>query len=185
MLCGGADEYDTTTVAVFDNLLACSVVQRHAPLTPRPFDVRRDGLVVGEGGGRPARRVRGGQAAGGRHPGRGDRLCLQQQRRRHDPAQHRRHRARPSSGSGQRPHRCRRRSIWSAPTPRPPRWATSSRPRPSPNLRPPSPVTGLKSYMGHTMGSCGVIETILTLYMMQEGFVAPTLNLERSTNGAP
>ena len=24
MLCGGADEYDTTTVAVFDNLLACS-----------------------------------------------------------------------------------------------------------------------------------------------------------------
>jgi 3-oxoacyl-[acyl-carrier-protein] synthase II len=31
--------------------------------------------------------------------------------------------------------------------------------------------------MGHTMGSCGAIETILTLYMMQEGFVAPTLNL--------
>ena len=28
-------------------------------------------------------------------------------------------------------------------------------------------VTGLKSYMGHTMGSCGAIETILTLYMMQ------------------
>jgi len=24
MLCGGADEYDTITVAVFDNLLACS-----------------------------------------------------------------------------------------------------------------------------------------------------------------
>ena len=39
-------------------------------------------------------------------------------------------------------------------------------------------VTGLKSYMGHTMGSCGVIETIITLYMMEKGFVAPTLNLE-------
>jgi 3-oxoacyl-[acyl-carrier-protein] synthase II len=39
-------------------------------------------------------------------------------------------------------------------------------------------VTGLKSYMGHTMGSCGAIETILTIYMMQEGFIAPTLNLE-------
>ena len=39
-------------------------------------------------------------------------------------------------------------------------------------------VTGLKGYMGHTMGSCGAIETILTLYMMQEGFIAPTLNLE-------
>ncbi|MCE5281923.1 MAG: 3-oxoacyl-ACP synthase, partial [Deltaproteobacteria bacterium] len=39
-------------------------------------------------------------------------------------------------------------------------------------------VTGLKGYMGHTMGSCGAIETILTLYMMQDGFIAPTLNLE-------
>ena len=28
------------------------------------------------------------------------------------------------------------------------------------------------------MGSCGVIETIMTLYMMREGFIAPTLNLE-------
>ncbi len=39
-------------------------------------------------------------------------------------------------------------------------------------------VTGLKGYMGHTMGSCGAIETIMTLYMMQDGFIAPTLNLE-------
>ena len=39
-------------------------------------------------------------------------------------------------------------------------------------------VTGLKSYMGHTMGACGVIELILTLYMMEEGFIAPTLNLD-------
>ena len=50
MVCGGADEYDTTTVAVFDNLLACSTAFNKAPqLTPRPFDRRRDGLVVGEG----------------------------------------------------------------------------------------------------------------------------------------
>jgi 3-oxoacyl-[acyl-carrier-protein] synthase II len=39
-------------------------------------------------------------------------------------------------------------------------------------------VTGLKSYMGHTMASCGVIETIIAMYMMQEGFIAPTLNLD-------
>jgi 3-oxoacyl-[acyl-carrier-protein] synthase II len=39
-------------------------------------------------------------------------------------------------------------------------------------------VTGLKSYTGHTMASCGAIETILTLYMMENGFVAPTLNLK-------
>ncbi|MBT8371406.1 MAG: 3-oxoacyl-ACP synthase, partial [Deltaproteobacteria bacterium] len=40
-------------------------------------------------------------------------------------------------------------------------------------------VTGLKSYMGHTMGSCGAIETIITIYMMEEGFIAPTLNLDK------
>ena len=39
-------------------------------------------------------------------------------------------------------------------------------------------VVGLKGYIGHTMAACGVIETIMTLYMMQEGFIAPTLNLE-------
>ncbi|RUA03472.1 MAG: 3-oxoacyl-ACP synthase, partial [Deltaproteobacteria bacterium] len=40
-------------------------------------------------------------------------------------------------------------------------------------------VTGLKSYMGHTMAACGAIETVMTLYMMADGFVAPTLNLEQ------
>ncbi|MEX1330682.1 MAG: 3-oxoacyl-ACP synthase, partial [Desulfobacterales bacterium] len=35
-----------------------------------------------------------------------------------------------------------------------------------------------KSYMGHTMGSCGAIEMMITSYMMEEGFIAPTLNLE-------
>jgi len=39
-------------------------------------------------------------------------------------------------------------------------------------------VTGLKSYMGHTMGSCGAIEAIITLCLMEEGFIPPTLNLD-------
>jgi 3-oxoacyl-[acyl-carrier-protein] synthase II len=39
-------------------------------------------------------------------------------------------------------------------------------------------IIGLKSYTGHTMAACGAIETIMCLYMMQEGFIAPTLNLE-------
>ena len=34
------------------------------------------------------------------------------------------------------------------------------------------------------MGTCGVIETILTLYMMEQGFIAPTLNLKNSMNAA-
>ena len=39
-------------------------------------------------------------------------------------------------------------------------------------------VVALKSYMGHTMAACGAIEAVLMLYMMQEGFIAPTLNLD-------
>jgi 3-oxoacyl-[acyl-carrier-protein] synthase II len=39
-------------------------------------------------------------------------------------------------------------------------------------------VTALKSYMGHTMSACGAIETIMTLYMMAEGIIIPTLNLQ-------
>jgi len=39
-------------------------------------------------------------------------------------------------------------------------------------------VSGLKSYLGHTMGTCGVIELILATYMMEQGFLAPTLNLD-------
>ncbi|MBS3809670.1 MAG: 3-oxoacyl-ACP synthase, partial [Desulfobacterales bacterium] len=40
-------------------------------------------------------------------------------------------------------------------------------------------VSALKSYIGHTMASCGAIETIFTLYMMEKGFIAPTLHLDK------
>ena len=180
MLCGGADEYDTTTVAVFDNLLACSTDFNDTPhLTPRPFDVRRDGLVVGEGAGAvlleeyESARRRGapilGEVLGFACNNNGGDLIL------------------PNVEGIERTIRLGLENaqvsadqidLVSA-------HATATKmgdvieaqaigriygQRPW--------VTGLKSYMGHTMGSCGAIETILTLYMMQEGFVAPTLNLD-------
>jgi len=40
------------------------------------------------------------------------------------------------------------------------------------------PVSSLKGYMGHTLGACGAIESIATMLMMNEGFIAPTYNLE-------
>ncbi len=180
MICGGADEYDTTTVAVFDNLLACSVDYNDAPhRTPRPFDAGRDGLVVGEGGGAVLleeyehARNRGApilaEVIGFSCNNNGGDLIL------------------PNldgitatlrlalEDGGLRPQDV---DVISA-------HATATKmgdvieaqaidavygSRPL--------VTGLKSYMGHTMGSCGVIELILMLYMMEEGFVAPTLNLD-------
>ena len=40
-------------------------------------------------------------------------------------------------------------------------------------------VTAIKGYTGHTLGASGAIEAVATILMMREGFIAPTLNLER------
>ena len=179
MLCGGADEYDTTTIAVFDNLLACSTGFNETPhLTPRPFDVSRDGLVVGEGAGAVLLEEYEFAKKRGAHilaevigfacnNNGGDlilpnlngitqtiRLCLQDA-------------SLPATAV----------DLVSA-------HATATKMgdvieaqaihavyKDSPQ------VIALKSYMGHTMATCGAIEMILTLYMMAEGFIAPTLNL--------
>jgi 3-oxoacyl-[acyl-carrier-protein] synthase II len=41
------------------------------------------------------------------------------------------------------------------------------------------PISSLKSYMGHTFGACGAIEAWLCIQMMREGWLAPTINLDR------
>jgi 3-oxoacyl-[acyl-carrier-protein] synthase II len=52
VLCGGAEELHETVVGSFDILYAASSQFNDSPSdTPRPFDARRDGLVVGEGAG--------------------------------------------------------------------------------------------------------------------------------------
>ncbi|MFZ5569443.1 MAG: beta-ketoacyl-[acyl-carrier-protein] synthase family protein [Thermodesulfobacteriota bacterium] len=179
MLCGGADEYDTTTVAVFDNLLACSTRFNDTPhLTPRPFDVQRDGLVVGEGAGAVmleeyefARR-RGAPILGeiigfACNNNGGDlvlpnidgitqtlKLALTEAKITSDDVDLISAHATATKMGDVIEAQAIARVYGDGPT-----------------------VTGLKSYMGHTMGSCGVIETILTLYMMAEGWIAPTLNL--------
>ncbi|MDO3379807.1 beta-ketoacyl-[acyl-carrier-protein] synthase family protein [Geoalkalibacter halelectricus] len=52
MLCGGADEFHPLTAATFDVLNAASVAFNDRPaMTPRPFDLERDGVVCAEGAG--------------------------------------------------------------------------------------------------------------------------------------
>lgn len=180
MLCGGADEYDTTTVAVFDNLLACSTAYNDTPeRTPRPFDKGRDGLVVGEGAGAVVlealdlAKKRGaeilGEVIGFACMNNGGDLIL------------------PNKEGIARTIRTALKSARLGPDQVDfiSAHATATKTgdvmeaqaidaiygdRPA--------VTGLKSYMGHTMGACGAIETIMTLYMMDSGIIVPTLNLE-------
>lgn len=49
MIAGGAEELSATQAAVFDTLFATSVRNDTPELTPRPYDRQRDGLVIGEG----------------------------------------------------------------------------------------------------------------------------------------
>ena len=180
MLCGGADEYDTPTVAVFANLLACSTGFNDTPhLTPRPFDSQRDGLVVGEGAGAVLleeyefAKKRGanilGEIIGFSCNNNGGDLILPNIDGISETIRLGLKDARISPDAV---------DLISA-------HATATKmgdvieAQAIAKVYGDSPmVTGLKSYMGHTMGSCGVIEMILTLYMMEAGFIAPTLNLD-------
>jgi len=181
MLCGGADEYDTTTVAVFDNLLACSTEFNDTPhLTPRPFDQQRDGLVVGEGTGAVLLEEYEFAKKRGAHilaeiigfscnNNGGDlilpnivgvtetiRLGLKDAGISADSVDFISAHGTATKMGDVIEAQAMGRVYGDSPV-----------------------VTGLKSYMGHTMGSCGAIEMIITLYMMEEGFIAPTLNLDK------
>ena len=51
MIAGGSEELDASDAAIFDTLFATSTnYNDHPELSPRPFDAKRDGLVIGEGG---------------------------------------------------------------------------------------------------------------------------------------
>jgi 3-oxoacyl-[acyl-carrier-protein] synthase II len=180
MLCGGADEYDLTTVAVFDNLMACSTAFNDTPaLTPRPFDRRRDGLVVGEGAGvvlleelEHARR-RGaailGEVQGFACGNNGGDLILPNARGVEQTIRMALESARLS------PDQVDFISAHATAT----RMGDIIEAQAMGAIYGQGPwVSGLKGFMGHTMGSCGAIETVLTLMMMKHGVVIPTLNLE-------
>jgi len=180
MLCGGADEYDTTTVAVFDNLLACSAAYNAAPeRTPRPFDRARDGLVVGEGGGAllleeyEAAKRRGapilGEIIGFACNNNGGDLILPNQNGITAILRLALADAKLS------PDQVDFISAHATAT----KMGDITESQAIQAVYGDKPlVTALKSYTGHCMGACGVIETIMTLAMMEKGFVAPTLNLQ-------
>ncbi|MDR2730272.1 MAG: hypothetical protein LBB81_05175 [Treponema sp.] len=44
----------------------------------------------------------------------------------------------------------------------------------------PIPVSTIKSYIGHTLGACGAIETWISINMMKEKWFSPNLNLTES-----
>ena len=179
MLAGGSEELDATEAAVFDTLFATSVRNDAPSLTPRPFDGRRDGLVLGEGactlvleelehalarGATIHAELLGwGTNSDGTHVTHPNAATMAQAMRLALVDA----RLTPDSIGYVNAHGTATEQGDLAES-----QATSE------VLGPRAPISSLKSYMGHTLGACGALEAWMTIEMMREGWFAPTLNLE-------
>ncbi|WP_173581490.1 beta-ketoacyl-ACP synthase [Winslowiella iniecta] len=178
MVAGGAEELCPSEAAVFDTLFATSQRNDAPKTTPSPFDVKRDGLVIGEGAGTLIlEELEHAQARGatiyaelvGFHTN-----C--------DAA----HITQPQRETMQI---CIEGALRSAGlTPRDIGYinahgTATDRGDSAESLATAAvfgrhtPVSSLKSYLGHTLGACGALEAWMSIEMMREGWFAPTLNL--------
>ena len=178
MVAGGAEELCPSEAVVFDTLFATSLMNDSPALSPRPFDRDRDGLVIGEGAGSLILEelehalARGApifaelvgfatncDAAHVTQPQQETmQLCM----------------ALALADAGLQARDIGYISAHGTATERgdiAESHATSAL------FGDKTPISSLKSYLGHTLGACGAIEAWLSLEMMAEGWFAPTLNL--------
>ncbi|MBO5567168.1 MAG: beta-ketoacyl-ACP synthase [Succinivibrio sp.] len=178
MVAGGAEELTAADAAVFDTLFATSQKNATPKLTPSPFDKKRDGLVIGEGGGAVIleeyehAKARGAHILGeivgfstncdATHITQPNRetieICIRNSlSQAHIPPSevgyicaHGTATTRGDIAEGQATY-----AVFGNKT----------------------PISSLKSYFGHTLGACGATEAWMSLMMMREGWFAPTINL--------
>ena len=178
MLAGGAEELSAAGSAVFDVLMATSSQNEHPEKTPRPFDSKRDGLVVGEGAGclileeYEHAKARGakiyaeilgyGSNTDGQHVTRPDAemmgRCIQL----------------ALSDAQIAADRIDYVNAHGTSTDQGDIAETQATAR----VLGKKPISSLKSYFGHTLGACGAIEAWLSIEMMQRSQFIPTLNLD-------
>ncbi len=180
MIAGGAEEFSVTQVAVFDTLFATSRQNTAPKLSPRAFDVDRDGLVIGDGAAtlileeREHALARGatiyaeivgfGLNTDGRHVTQPNAETMAQALRLAlDDAQ-----LAPEAIGYVNAHGTATElgdvaeatavgNVFGAHK---------------------VPLSTIKSYTGHTLGACGALEAIVSIDMMREGWFAPNLNLK-------
>jgi 3-oxoacyl-[acyl-carrier-protein] synthase II len=179
MIAGGAEEFCATEAAVFDTLYATSTQNDSPELNPRPFDRDRDGLVIGEGacslilerrdhaldrGARIYAEIIGfGTNSDGAHvtqPSpvtmmRAIELSLEDAELEPEDigfiSAHGTATERGDIAESQVTHEIFGNKV---------------------------PISSMKSYMGHTLGACGALESWLAFEMMNQGWFAPTINLD-------
>jgi 3-oxoacyl-[acyl-carrier-protein] synthase II len=179
MVAGGAEELSATEAAVFDTLFATSTRNDAPDTTPRPFDIDRDGLVVGEGaatlvvedyehararGARIHAEIVGfGTNSDGAHITQPNEqtmaaamtLALEDQ--------------------GLAAEQIGYVSAHGTATD----LGDVAESRATHAVFGRIPISALKSYTGHTLGACGAIEAWATIEMLRRGWYHPTINLDR------
>ncbi|MBK8263621.1 MAG: beta-ketoacyl-ACP synthase [Nannocystis sp.] len=180
MVAGGAEELHFASAATFDLMFATSAGFNDRPdLSPRPFDVRRDGLVIGEGAGTVVlesyerARARGARIYGeivgfgtncdGAHvtapeeAGMAEAMRLALRDAGLDPGAIDYVNAHGTATEiGDIAESSATRRVFEREV----------------------PFSSSKSFTGHTLGACGALELIFCAGMIRDGFLAPTRNLE-------
>ncbi|GKX52356.1 beta-ketoacyl-ACP synthase [Budvicia aquatica] len=178
MVAGGAEELCPSEAVVFDTLFATSQMNETPELSPRPFDSKRDGLVIGEGAGSLILEeldhalARGATIYGEivgfatncdashiTQPRKETmQICIEQalksaNLKAHDIGYISAHGTATERGDIAESQATE--AVFGSNT----------------------PISSLKSYFGHTLGACGALEAWMTIEMMRDGWFAPTINL--------
>lgn len=178
MLAGGAEEMSGPSSAVFDTMFATSSRNAEPKETPRPFDRDRDGLVIGEGAATLVleeyehAKARGARIyaeivgfacnSDGRHitQPEADTMAIAMQSALDDAnlsataiGYVSAHGTATDRGDVAESHATAR--VFGNHT----------------------PISSMKSYLGHTLGACGAIEAWWAIEMMRNKWFSPTLNL--------
>ena len=179
MIGGGAEELCPSEAIAFDLLYATSRRNDAPRTTPRPYDRDRDGLVIGEGAGMLVleeyehARARGARIhaevvgfatnSDGSHVTRPEASTMQvvMELALRDAG------LPPQAIGYVNGHGTATEQGDIAET-----QATAAL------FGPRMPISSQKSYLGHTLGACGALESIFSIEMMRSGWFAPTINLD-------
>lgn len=179
MLAGGGEEFCPSEVYVFDSLYAASRRNNEPAKTPRPYDAGRDGLVIGEGAGilvlesLAHAQARGakiyaeivgyGANSDGSHVTRPQKATMQ------------RCMALALEDAGIEPAQIGYVNGHGTATEQGDIAETQAT---EALFGSRMPISSQKSYLGHTLGACGALESWFSIEMMNSGWFAPTLNLD-------
>lgn len=179
MLAGGGEELCPTEAAVFDTLYATSTCNDAPETSPRPFDRDRDGLVIGEGACTLILERRDHALARGAN--------IYAEIVGFDTNSDGAHVTQPSPETMQVVQEKALANAGldaaaigyvSAHGTATDRGDVAESHATANVLGNAMPISSIKSYMGHTLGACGALESWLAVEMMNSGWFAPTIHLD-------